>query len=563
MILRDYQEEAISSLYEWFEKNDGGGVLLSLPTGSGKSILVAKICEDALAWPTQRVIVLSHVKELIQQNMEKLIKLWPDAPVGVYSAGLDSRDGHHAITMATIQSVYKKPNVIGWRSLCIIDECHLLSDSEDGMYRQLIESLRIINPQMKVIGLSATIFRTKTGMLHVGDKAMFDGVAYDLPIVKLMKSGWLCPLISKASVVQGDTEKIGIQGGEFKIKEAEDEFDRQEMTNEAVQEMLKYGKSYRSWIIFCITVEHAEHVRDTLREWDIPAETVSEKTPDGERARILRDFKEGRIKAVTNVNVLTTGFDNPNIDMLVMLRPTMSPGLYIQMIGRATRPVYGEGWDMTTPEGRCNAITNGPKPIALILDFSGNCERHGPVTHVRIPHGGKRKQREERDGKICISCRNVCPFEAEECESCGHKFEGTTRKIRHSTVASGHKVMSEEPIITEVPVWLDVFEISYARHQKMGSPDSMRVDYDCGSNKVSEWVCPGHQGFAKSKADSWWLSRGGMIPPPASAEEALKRLPELDKMITTKIKVKKEDRYQRITSYQIDTLSDIERQMVG
>lgn len=548
--LREYQKEAINSLYSWFEQNEGNP-LLSLPTASGKSVILAKICQDALSWPDQRVLVLSHVGELITQDFEKLIKIWKDAPAGIYSASLGKRDAHHAITFATIQSVYKKPNVIGWRSLIIIDEAHLLSDSDTGMYRTLIKSMKNMNPQIKIIGLSATIFRTKTGLLHHGENALFHGIAYELPILKLMKEGWLCPLISKASVVQGNTDNIGIQAGEFSLREAETEFDRQEMTQAAVEEMLVYGRHYNSWLIFCVTIAHAEHVRDVLIEKGIIAEAVSEKTPAEERERILREFKNGTIRAVTNVQIVTTGIDIPNIDLIVFLRPTLSPGLYIQMAGRGTRPVYAPDADLTTEIGRLNGISLGPKPMCLILDFAGVTILHGPLTHVKIPEGGKRKDRKERDGKTCPQCQSVNLIDAKQCLDCGHEFVGNPRKIRHSLKASHAEVISEDEVLAEEPIWLDVERVLYEKHIKLASPDSVKVTYICKHYDVSEWICCGHSGFARKKAETWWFSRNGLYPCPTTADEALARLEEIDNVKCAKIKVKKDGKYQRVLSYDL------------
>lgn len=548
--LRDYQQECIDALYVWFQNNIGNPLLV-LPTGSGKSLIAARICEDALSWPNQRVLILTHVRELVEQNYVQLFRLWPEAPSGIYCAGLDRKQAHHPITFASIQSVYKKANELNWRDLVIIDEAHLLSDSDSGMYRQLLAGLRSINPDLRVIGLSATPYRTKSGYLHKGENALFNDIAFEMPIGRLVKEGYLARLDSKAANTQGDTNKLSIQAGEFALREAITEFDREEMTGAAVEEMLAKGANRKSWLIFCVSIEHAEHIRDALRERYIDTEMVCDKTPDNERSRILEDLKAGRLRAVTNVSVLTTGFDAPNIDLLVFLRPTMSPGLLVQMCGRGMRPVYRPGHDLSTAEGRLSAIAAGPKPDCLVLDMASNLERHGPITHIQPPVGGRRDKK-EREGKICPKCRTVNVITATDCLDCGHIFEGKPRTIKHNMKASTANAMSSEPVIGDAPVWLNVKFINYSIHTKIDSPPSLKVMYKTDAQWAMEWLPFAHpKNYPRERAQGWWFARGGLRPAPTSAQEAISRLKEIQKVWTKAIKVKKEGKFQTITQYEL------------
>ena len=134
-MLRDYQQRAIDQLYDWFQKRKGNPCLV-LPTGSGKSHIVAALCKDAIQnWPETRILMLTHVKELIEQNAEKMREHWRGAPMGIYSAGLGRKQLGEPITFAGIQSIRKRASQVGHIDLCIIDECHLVSHKDEGGYR--------------------------------------------------------------------------------------------------------------------------------------------------------------------------------------------------------------------------------------------------------------------------------------------------------------------------------------------------------------------------------------------------------------------------------------------
>lgn len=551
--LRSYQREAIESLYDWFNKNDTGNPLLVLPTGAGKSLIAAKICEDALSFPNQRVLLLTHVRELIEQNFLALLRLWPEAPAGIYCAGLKKKQAHNPITFASIQSVHKKADLIGWRDLIIIDECHLVGDTDGTMYRTFLTRMQEINPHIRIVGLSATPYRLKTGFLHIGPDAMFSDIAFELPIARLVQEGYLAPLVGKSAVGEVDTKNIALLAGEFSAKEVDEVFNVPAMIKGAVKEIMEFGHGRKSWLLFCISISHAHHVRDAMLEAGIPAATVSQETPSAERAQILADYKAGRIRAITNVSVLTTGFDAPSTDLLVLLRPTMSPGLLVQMAGRGMRLAEG-------------------KENCLVLDFAGNLVRHGPITHIKPPKEGKRKKDDE-EGIICPQCRIVSPAETEvcecgqilngkkcsqcktvvvasakECTTCGYVFPGVPREINHSIKASSAEVMSLEPKVSDKPDWFKVLKIFYDLHEKPGVPPSMKVTYKIPHNTVMEWV-----GFANPKeyprklAATWWLSRGGNQPVPLTAEDALGRLEELQ-FYPAKIQVKRDGEWKRVMS---------------
>ena len=402
MKLRDYQQRAIDQLYDWFRAGHAGHPCLVLPTGSGKSHLVAALCKDAIQnWPDTRVLMLTHVRELIEQNSEKMRQHWPNAPMGIYSAGLRKRQLDEPITFAGIQSVRSRADEIGHVDLVLVDECHLINHKAEGGYRQLLADLSAINPALRVIGLTATPYRLGHGLITDGE-ALFDALLEPVTIEELIYKDYLAPLRSKLTSKRLSADGVKKRGGEYIEKDLQAAVDTDEHNQAVVDEVIRLAGDRKAWLFFCAGVEHSHHIADELRKRGIVAETVTGKTPLAERADILARFKSGEIRALTNANVLTTGFDYPDIDLIAMLRPTMSPGLYAQMAGRGLRP--------KSHTDHC-----------LVLDFAGVVEQHGPITAVRPP---SKKSDEPGDVpvKVCPECDELVHLSARECPACGHQF---------------------------------------------------------------------------------------------------------------------------------------------
>lgn len=401
-MLRDYQTRAIEQLYAWFEAGNKGNPCLVLPTGSGKSHIVAALCKDALqSWPETQILMLTHVKELIEQNAEKMRLHWPGAPMGIYSASIGKRQLGEPITFAGIQSVRKKAKQIGHIDLVIIDECHLVNHKDEGGYRQFLGELTAINPAMRVVGLTATPYRLGHGMIT--DKpALFDALIEPVSIEELIFKGHLATLRSKLTKARLDTSGVHKRGGEFIESELQAAVDTDDNNERVVREVITLAQDRKAWLFFCTGVNHAQRVCDVLNANGVASACVTGETPKKEREQILADYKAGRLKALTNANVLTTGFDYPDIDMIAMLRPTMSASLYVQMAGRGLRP--------KSHTDHC-----------LVLDFAGVVETHGPITNVQPPkRGGDSKG--DAPVKVCDNCGELVHISVMVCPACGHAF---------------------------------------------------------------------------------------------------------------------------------------------
>jgi DNA repair protein RadD len=474
MQLREYQQRAIDMLYAWFEKGNSGNPCLVLPTGSGKSHIIAALCKDALqSWPETRVLMLTHVKELIEQNSEKMRQHWPGAPMGIYSASIGSKNLSEPITFAGIQSIAKRAKEIGNIDLVLIDECHLVNHKDEGSYRSLLGELKIINPSIRVIGLTATPYRLGHGLIT--DKpALFDDLITPVSIEELVYKKHLCTLRSKITKSKLDTDGVHKRGGEFIESELQKAVDKDDKNQSIVKEVIALSGNRKSWLFFCSGVNHAIHIAQALNDHGVIAECVTGKTPKAERDRILSEFKMGRIKALTNANVLTTGFDHPGIDLIAMLRPTMSASLYVQMAGRGMRPK-----DHTD---HC-----------IVLDFAGVVETHGPITAVQPPKPGSSGDG-EAPVKVCDECGELVHISAQECPACGHPFPPPVKKklSLHNDDIMG--VEGKDLIVSE---WQWRKHVSRASGKEMLSC----TFYGGLSDKpVTEYHCITHEGFAGQKA---------------------------------------------------------------
>ncbi|MET7242468.1 DEAD/DEAH box helicase family protein [Methylobacterium sp. EM32] len=559
---RAYQRETVQALLDYWRAG-GGNPLVDLATGTGKSVCIAQVIDLVLTeWPDMRVLVLVHVKELVAQNVKALLRLRPNAPIGINAAGLGRRDRHAQVLFASIQSVFREDGYsLGKRDLVLIDEAHLVPKSGDGMYRTLVEKLRERVPDLRVAGFTATPYRLDSGRLDQGEDRLFDRIVYTYGIGDAVRDGWLAPLVSKATLTGFDLSGVARRGGEFVEGQLQAAVDKVDVTAAACDEIVALGRDRQSWLAFCAGVEHALNVRNALRARGIAAETVTGETPAGERDRLVAQFREGRIRCLTNAMVLTTGFDAPGVDLIAMLRPTLSTGLYVQILGRGTRPVYPDGFDpnAASPEERRAAIAESVKANCLVLDFAQNVLRHGPVDALTPPaRTGPARAAPEMAvrpetvrAKACPHCSTLVGLDEYACTAPGCGFEWERPVPKHDPVADAERpVMQGAPPPPPDP-WVPVTGMTAARHVKRFEPEApptLRVEYACGFVSHAEWVCFEHQGVARAKAEKWWRDMRGRQPAPASVDEALARLEDRELARPSHIVVKQEGQFSRIAS---------------
>lgn len=515
---RDYQQYIIDQFIKYFTDGGTGNPLAAAPTGTGKSIIIAGFIEQVLKrWPGQRIILATHVQELIQQDYDKLLKVWPQAPVGIYSSGLKKRDTTSPVIFAGIASVAKRALDFGHVDLLLIDEAHLVSPTTGTQYLKFITGLKLTNPNLKVLGVSATIYRTSSGMLipdentkpeHKANSIFTDLVA-DLTTRDsfnwFIDQHYLSPVVPKRTDTELNIDGVKLQGGEFNLKQLQMCVDRDEITEACIRETMEAGVDRHKWLVFTSGVEHTIHTCDMLNMLGISATKVftgSKAYPlsPKERTENLEAFARGEYRAMVNNNILTTGFDDPEIDLICMLRPTQSCGLWVQMLGRGTRPLYAPGYNLEELHGRKLAMAASQKQDCLVLDFAGNTRRLGPINEPNLPF--KKKRKGNAPVKACDNCNLYVHASLALCPACGYQFPPPEEHQKLTAEASSEELIKRE--LPKIDVY-NVLHITYSRHIKQSSPDSLKVTYFTGMTTFTEYVCVEHSNFAGKKAREWLL----------------------------------------------------------
>jgi DNA repair protein RadD len=482
--LRPYQTEAVQSIYDYFGSQQGNPLIV-LPTGAGKSLTMAAFIKGALEqYPNTRIILLTHVKELIEQDAAAIVRYWPEAPIGLWSASVGQKRKEQ-ITVAGIQSIHRLPAKFGGTDLVIIDEAHLVSKKSDTMYGRFLDGLRQYNPALKVIGLTATHYRMDSGLLTDGEHRIFTDIAYEAHVGDLIKAGYLCPLVAKNGATKADLSDVHTRGGEFVASELQHAMDKSDLINGALDEVANYAHDRNHILGFCSGIEHAAHCAELARERGWTADFVSGDMGKMEREAKLNAFKSGKTRFLFNAMLLTTGFDMPDIDCIVMLRPTKSTGLYVQIMGRGLRK-------------------HPSKDNTLVLDFAGNVERHGPIDQIRV----KKKREGGGEGvsvapvKECPSCHEFVHPSVMLCPNCEYEWQS---KAAHGTEAADAVIVAA----LEQPKKYLVTDVDYSRYSKIGKPDSIRVTYWCGPTSFSEWLpINDERSHVKKHYISWCWKRG-------------------------------------------------------
>ena len=501
MQLRDYQREAVDAVYTALRRGVRAPLLVA-PTGSGKSAMLGQICRDVAETWGARCLVATHRAELIRQDEAAILRVWPEGQgrVGVYSAGLGRRE-IRTVTVAGVQSVARRARELGHIDVVLIDEAHLVSPKSDTQYGRLLATLRETNPDLCVVGLTATPYRLGQGLLTQGEGRIFESVAHSIDVRNLIDAGYLSPLVPARASAKIDTDGVRISGGEYLLADLELAADVDSITEAVARDIAETRR--RHVLVFGVSVAHAARLRNAIRFAGLSCETVTGETPN--RGEILADFKRGEIQCLTSCDVLTTGFDAPTVDCIAIVRPTQSPALYVQICGRGMRLAEG-------------------KNDCVVLDYGGNVARHGPIDQIRV------EPKQSRGGgkapvKMCPDCLAEVPANARHCEYCGHQFPAPVRRANES--ASALAPISDGKAKSE-PIRHTVERVEYARHEKEGKTPSMRVSYYGPGSKspyhpiASEWVCVEHEGFARTKAESWWTRFfPGCGPCPDSVDVAL------------------------------------------
>ncbi len=395
--LRPYQLQSVDDLQAEFAFGKSA-VLLVAPTGSGKTAVGCHFVKQAVD-QGRRCLWIAHRAELIRQASQRLAQ---DYRVrhGLIVAGTSAYDPRLPVQIASVQTLARREPV-GSVGLLVIDEAH---HATAATYLRVIES----HPDALVLGLTATPWRLTGRQLG----SLFDGIVAVANYPFLIRQGYLVRPRVFVPESLPDFGAVRMLGGDFDEDQAGAIMVRPQLVGDVVEQWRKHaaGGGPRSTIVFACTVAHSRQLVGRFREAGVPAEHLDGFTPDREREAMLERLARGEIRVVSNVMILSEGFDCPRVSCVVVARPTASRTLYLQMVGRALRP--------------CPEIG---KRDCVILDHAGNTLRHGLVSEITSyeldtgdtldPAAGPRAACKE-----CPSCHAVVGWKAPVCPECGYSF---------------------------------------------------------------------------------------------------------------------------------------------
>lgn len=505
--LRPYQQEAVQAAVAHF-RGQGTPAVIVLPTGAGKSLVIAELARLAQG----RVLVLAHVRELVEQNYEKLVSLGQEA--GVFSAGLDRKEANQKTIFGSIQSVARAPaEFFRDFSLLIIDECHRVSMEGETQYQQVITRLQDENPKLRVLGLTATPYRLGFGWIYEyhaplkiqrsSEPRFFKRCVYEVTIRSMIRLGYLTrPVLIDAPVSSYDFSSLRLHGASFFQAEIDKLLrDQKRVTRGIIENIVEMSRDRQGVMIFTSSVAHAEEIMRYLPP-RVSALVVGD-TESRDREDAINAFKKRELKFLVNVSVLTTGFDAPHVDVIALLRPTESAGLFQQIVGRGLRlapgkedclilDYTGQGHDLYAPD------IGDDKPVsdAVIVDVV--CPQCGVINQfwglvdgegALLEHFGRKCRAATEDpatGEIaecgylfrfkrCDHCGAENDIAARECVKCAAILVDPDRKLRDAMSLKDAHVMR-----------VDTMELRRGRDKK-GS-ERLEVHYfDADANELKEY----------------------------------------------------------------------------
>jgi len=511
--LRDYQQQSVDAAISHFRTTRDSAVLV-LPTGAGKSIVIAELARIAKG----RILVLTHVKELVAQNAEKVGLLTDKA--AIYSAGLKQKSTHGKTVVASIQSAVKQPTQFDEPySLVIIDECHRVSPEKDSQYQQLLSHLKAKNTQLRILGLTATPYRLDLGWIYrhhyhgkVGntDNPVFEKCIFELSMRPLIKQGFLSqPAMFDGLSAQYDFSELTRSAtGQYKESEVNSLLNHcGRATTAIVQQLIELAQHRQGVIIFAATVKHAEEIMTKLPASG--AALITANTSGEDRDLRIRAFKAKQVKFLVNVAVLTTGFDAPHVDLIAILRPTASVSLFQQMVGRGLRIDAGKnqclvidyaanGYDLFYPEVGQPKPNSQCKPVQVhcpVCDFAnifwGLTDNDGDI----IEHFGRRCQalidtatgQQQCDfrfrAKACPYCGEENDIAAKVCHHCHAVLVDPDKRLKEVLQQKHHHLFKCQSMLLEadeerlVVRYIDIEGNDFCRYFKMQTAAQRRAAF--------------------------------------------------------------------------------------
>jgi DNA repair protein RadD len=505
--LRPYQKEAVQATLRHFRAEKSPAVVV-LPTGAGKSIVIGELARLAKG----RVLVLAHVRELVEQNHAKYVSLGMEA--GIFSAGLQKKESHQKTIFGSIQSIARAPEEFFKDfSLLVIDECHRVSMEGETQYNQVISALQKANPEICILGLTATPYRLGFGWIYeynshlkiqqTMSERFFKKCIFDLSTKYMIKNGYLTPPLKIDSPVASyDFSSLKLDGTQFVTAQIEALLkDQKRITPIIIQNIIEMSRERKGVMIFTSSVNHAKEILQSL-----PPENsaiVIGDTEDKERDKIIEKFKARELKYLVNVSVLTTGFDAPHVDVIAILRPTESASLYQQIIGRGLRlspdktdclilDYTGQNHDLYSPEigedkpaPESVIVEVGCPACGLINNFWGIKDEDGEI----LEHYGRKCKgafEDKSTGEI-TECGYL--FRFKRCDKCGEENDIAARicrKCEHILIDNDKKLQEARGLKDAHVMRVDTMQ--FKKDQDKNGNSRLEISYyDVDANVLKEF----------------------------------------------------------------------------
>jgi DNA repair protein RadD len=501
---RPYQRRATNAAV--LALKAGKAALIVLPTGSGKSFNAADAARRANV-AGLRTLIIAPSRELVQQDAAAVRKVAGNTVrPSLACAGLGPVDVTGAVVIGTPQTVVRRLEQLGRVDLLVVDEAHRLGREASGQIHKILAELRRRNPKLMLLGATATPYRLDTGRLTEGEDRLFEVVAFQAEYLDLVAEKYLAPLVGpRAAIERLDVAGLRIVGGDYAASDLT-RFDRDEITERIAAQIVAHGVDRKSWLVFAVGIDHAEHLAAALAERGVDARLLTGQTPSVERKDLVADYKAGMVKCLVGCDVFSTGFDAPAVDLIAIVRPTCSPVWHVQSSGRGTRPAPG-------------------KTDCLILDFAGNFSRLGPIDAPYVRAKGARARNDDDVAltRNCPHCAAIIAARSKTCPICDTVLEAEPKPRRTDALAvraAGHAIITGAGP-------LPVRGVSYSLHHKPGRPDSIQIKYQVDGFRfrtISEWLCAWHPGIAGQQARQEWHRRlrpGAPHQIPGNAAEAV------------------------------------------
>ena len=425
--LRPYQRDALSALVAAAPSRQF--LLLQAATGAGKTVVFCALARYYFTRWGMRTLVLAHRSILVRQAMDKLLCDWPAGPeegeglrrpaLGLVCASVSPRREADAdVVVASPQTLKNHLEELPKVDVVVIDECHRVGPKNaDSAYRAVIEAVLARRPGARIVGVTATPWRLGQGCIYgaravPGTENWWSRIDYRISMAELQRQGYLVPLRAlSCPSLRADLAGVGLSSGDYSEAQLAKLMSRPLELESAVKAFLEHAGGRRRCVAFCCTIAHAALLASRFRQAGIEAAAVDSGRESADNQSRLDAFRQGRIRVLCNVGMLTEGWDCPEVDCLLLCRPTMSPALYVQMVGRGLRPAPG-------------------KRDCLLIDLVDNVGRHGSPNAPRIslgPRSGEAGLPGQEPGSdpgrsVCQWCGAVLPegarpFACPECRA--------------------------------------------------------------------------------------------------------------------------------------------------